>query len=208
MDETTLMSKEVSRSTSFNEWIKRKNEVYRRFLEDIEIGYADRDIIDFIKLVFTKKKIYTTSSCSGRITVIDASYPWLREESYVLYKKHEPVTVDDIERIIYSHIPKYRFWLVASGPILHFIALDLESASLLLKIVHGAGFKHSGIISLGESGIVIETVSGTWTSFLLKEGSELLVSDLAKIVKIANEVLIEGKKRLEKLFKVIKETDI
>lgn len=192
----------------YNEWLKHKNEAYKRFLEDVEIGYADRDIIEFVKLVFTKRKIYTTSSCSGRITLIDAVFPWLRDESYILFKKHEPVFQNEIENIVYNHRPRYRFWLISSGPIIHFVALDLDTAIKLLKIVHEAGFKHSGIISLGISGIIVEVVSGTWTSFLLKDRDAIIVHSIADIIRVANEVLIEGKKKLEKLFKLVKEADI
>ncbi|MCC6015970.1 MAG: hypothetical protein LM582_02895 [Desulfurococcaceae archaeon] len=188
-------------------WTKRREEALKRFLEDIEIGYADRDIIDFIKLVFTKRNVFTTSSCSGRITIVDALYPWLRDESYIVFKKHEPVTVEEVVSIVSSK-PLHRFWLISSGPIIHFIAPGIEVACKVLSIAREAGFKHSGIISVSEEGVVIEVVSGTWTSFLLKDGEYVLVNDLNKVVAIANEILIEGKKRLEKLFKMFKEVDI
>ena len=190
-----------------NMWVKRREEAYRRFLEDIEIGYVDRDLIDFIKTVFTKNFVFTTSSCSGRITVVDSAYPWLRDESYVIFKKHEPITAKEVLEII-STRPVYRFWLISSGPIIHFAAADIETANRVLKIAREAGFKHSGIISISDSGIVVEVISGTWTSFLLKDGDRVLVTDLDTVVAIANDVLIEGKKRLDKLFKVFKEVDI
>lgn len=188
-------------------WLRHRDEAYRRFLEDIEIGYADKDIIDFIRLVFAKKNVYTTSSCSGRITIVDALYPWSRDESYVVFKKHEPVTSSEVLSIIVQQ-PMYRFWLISSGPIIHFVAADLESALKVLRIAHESGFKHSGIISLSSSGIVVEVVSGTWTSFILKDRDKVLVKDLDGVVSIANDILIEGKKRLEKLFKAFKEVDI
>jgi tRNA wybutosine-synthesizing protein 3 len=188
-------------------WVKRREEALKRFLEDVEIGYADRDIVDFIKLVFTKKSVFTTSSCSGRITIVDTLYPWLREDSYIVFKKHDPVTIDEITEII-KYKPLYRFWLISSGPIIHFIASDLETACRVLFVAREAGFKHSGIISLSEEGIVIEVISGTWTSFILKDNDKVLVNDLGKVVSIANEILIEGKKKLEKLFKMFKDADI
>ncbi|MEM1645138.1 MAG: hypothetical protein QXL96_04590 [Ignisphaera sp.] len=188
-------------------WLKRREEAYRRFLEDIEIGYIDKDIVDFIKYVFTKEKIFTTSSCSGRITVIDALYPWLREESYIVFKKHEPIFVDEIMAIIQQQ-PLHRFWLISSGPIIHFVAMDLGTACKILQIARESGFKHSGIISMSVDGIVVEVVSGTWTSFLLKDGNVWVTSNINRIIAVANEVLIEGKKRLEKLFKLFKYANI
>lgn len=188
-------------------WLKRREEAYRRFLEDVEIGYADKDIVDFIKCVFTKKKVYTSSSCSGRITIVDSAYPWLRDESYVIFKKHEPVTVEEVLNVI-KHDPLYRFWLISSGPIIHFIAIDIDAANRILKTAREAGFKHSGVISFSESGIVVEVVSGTWTPFLLKDGAKPVANDIERVIALANEILIEGKKRLDKLFKAFKEIDI
>uniref|UniRef100_A0A7C2VHG4 tRNA(Phe) 7-((3-amino-3-carboxypropyl)-4-demethylwyosine(37)-N(4))-methyltransferase n=1 Tax=Ignisphaera aggregans TaxID=334771 RepID=A0A7C2VHG4_9CREN len=188
-------------------WSRRREEFYRRFLEDVEIGYADKDIVDFINLVFSKKGVFTTSSCSGRITLVDALYPWLRDEAYVVFKKHEPISVEEISNLL-SQNPIHRFWLISSGPILHFVAIDLEKAHKILQIARNSGFKHSGIISVSNEGIVVEIISGTWTSFLIKDSSKLIVNELDDVVKVANEVLIEGKKRLEKLYKAFKEVDI
>ncbi|MEM2512199.1 MAG: hypothetical protein QXX61_03585 [Ignisphaera sp.] len=188
-------------------WLKRREEAYRRFLEDIEIGYADKDIVDFIKHIFAKEKIFTTSSCSGRITIVDALYPWLREESYIVFKKHEPVSVDEIIVVIQQQ-PLHRLWLISSGPIVHFVAVNLDTAYRILQIARESGFKHSGIISMSIDGIVVEIISGTWTSFLLRDGDVWFTNNIDKIVAVANEVLIEGKKRLEKLFKLFKDADI
>mgnify|MGYP001772859873 CR=1 FL=1 len=192
---------------NLDEWRRRREEAYRRFIEDIEIGYVDRDIVDFIKLVFSKKRIFTTSSCSGRIAVVDAVYPWLREDAHVIFKKHSPVTVSEILNII-GHRPLYRYWLIVSGPIIHFNTASLEDVQRLLSTLRESGFKHSGVISIGSSGIVVEAVRGVWTPFLLRDGDLITVSSLQHIVDIANSILAEGKNRLERLFKAFKELEI
>ncbi len=180
-------------------WKKWREEAYNRFIQDIEIGYADHDIVDLIECIFQTDSYFTTSSCSGRITLIDALYPWLRDEAYIVFKKHTPIEVKEIESIVYTQDPLNRFWLVSSGPIIHFVANSLESAIMLIKNVRSIGFKHSGIISVDDSGIVVEVISGTWTSFLLKDRQGLVVdpSALPRIVATANAILLEGKKRLQ-----------
>lgn len=190
-----------------SEWQRRREEAYRRFVEDIEVGYVDRDIVDFIKLVFSKKRVFTTSSCSGRIVVVDALYPWLREGAHIIFKKHSPVTVSEIQDIVRQR-PLYRYWLVVSGPIIHFNTASLEDTQRLLNTLRESGFKHSGVISISSSGIVVEAVSGVWTPFLLRDGDLIAVSSLQHIVGVANSILAEGKNRLERLFKAFKELEI
>lgn len=202
-----MMCEEPCYIVDQSRWLKRREEAYRRFLEDIEIGYADKDIVDFIRQVFSKEKVFTTSSCSGRITIVDALYPWLREESYIVFKKHEPVSVDEITAVIQQQ-PLHRFWLISSGPIVHFVAVDLNTACKILQIARESGFKHSGIISLSIDGIVVEIISGTWTSFLLRDGDVWFTNNIDRVVGVANEVLVEGKKKLEKLFKLFKDANI
>lgn len=188
-------------------WRIRREEAYKRFLEDVEIGYVDRDIKDLILLVFSKKNVFTTSSCSGRITVVDSTYPWQRDEAFVIFKKHEPIQLNELTSIIEQR-HMHRLWLIVSGPIIHFNAVDLTTANKLLSIARSAGFKHSGILSIGSGGIVVEVVSGIWVPFLLKDRDGYVAGDLPRIVSIANEMLREGKQKLEKLFKFLRDADI
>jgi len=188
-------------------WRSKREEAYKRFLEDIEIGYVDRDVRELIEFVFTKRNVFTTSSCSGRVTVVDATYPWLREETDILFKKHDSISVREILPIL-NQKALHRLWLIVSGPIIHFNALDLNTAIKLLTIARNAGFKHSGIISIGSGGIVVEIVSGIWVPFLLKDGDEIMVKNLEHVVSLANNMLYEGKAKLEKLFKFLRDANI
>ncbi|MEM4895079.1 MAG: hypothetical protein QXQ93_01635, partial [Ignisphaera sp.] len=138
---------------------------------------------------------------------VDALYPWLRDEAHILFKKHSGVELSEIENTI-SRRPLYRYWLIVSGPIIHFNIASLEDVQKLLTVLRESGFKHSGVISISSSGIVVEAVSGVWTPFLLRDGDHITVNNLSHIVSIANAILAEGKNRLERLFKAFKELEI
>ncbi len=192
-----------------NEWFRWREEAFNRFIRDIEIGYADQDIVPLIKIVFEKKNIFTTSSCSGRVLVIDADYPWIRENVYIVFKKHEPITVKELEDLLQLQ-PLKRFWLIVSGPIIHFVSKTLEAASKLISTVRTCGFKHSGIISMSRRGIVVEVISGTWTSFLLKDHGINVINPeyLKDMVELINDILLQGKMRLKKLQEALISLDI
>jgi len=181
-------------------WRRLKDEAYRRVLEDIEIGYMDSDIVDVILFFFKRKYSFTTSSCSGRITVVDAVMPWKRKDSTVIFKKHSTVSIDDVVKYL-SEVPVSRLWLIVTGPIIHVNSAKLSEAREVIKIARDSGFKHSGIMSMGKKGIISELRTGIRIAQLLKDKERLYITrdDLEGILRIFNEALLEGKKRLKRL---------
>jgi len=184
-------------------WEEWRAEAFKRFKEDILIGYADEDIVDLIEEVFRSPHCFTTSSCSGRITAIDAPYPWLREGSEVLFKKHSPMTPDELATLINTPVLT-RLWIVVSGPILHVVTDSVDEALKLLKTVRAEGFKHSGVISMSSSGVVVEVISGVWLSLLIRDRNALLIktSSLTYLNNLINQALGDAKKRLARLKKL------
>ncbi|ABN69557.1 Protein of unknown function DUF207 [Staphylothermus marinus F1] len=187
-------------------WRRRKIEFWNRLWEDLEIGYLDEDLIGILLILNTDINIYTLSSCSGRITVSDSTYPWSREESSVVFKKHVPITINEVLDVLKKPVVR-RLWLNSTGPILHLSTNSLEYADKILSMARKAGLKHSGIISMNpDKGYIIELTSGVKISHLLRSQNILLAKEdsLEEIVKVANEVLLEGKKVLIRMFKVFR----
>lgn len=172
----------------------------KRLIEDLEIGYLDEDILDILKKLFEFEDLYTISSCSGRITFIDGNLPWERRGSTIIFKKHQPIMVEEFLEIL--NVPTLkRLWLVVTGPIIHASALNMRSARKLLMIARESGMKHSGILSINkEKGIIVELKTGIRLTHLLKISQHILLkeNEAEEIVRVANESLIEGKKRLNK----------
>ncbi len=179
-------------------WYERKQLMFRRMQEDVEVGYLDPDIYDLLLLLFNRQESFPVSSCSGRITLVDAPMPWHRRGSTVVFKKHVAVEELEIEPLV-RQPPVSRLWLVATGPILHVSALTLREASTLLKVARRAGMKHSGVLSITRRGIYLELKTGVRLTIMLRSGS-YVCWHLAEVVKVANEALAEGKSRLRKLY--------
>ncbi|ALU11436.1 hypothetical protein EYM_01005 [Ignicoccus islandicus DSM 13165] len=167
--------------------------------EDIEIGYMDRDIIDLIEKFFRLPYAFTKSSCSGRIVAIDAQYPWSRE-GRIIFKVHRPMEISELEQVLNRPITE-RLWINVMGPIIHAVAKDFDAAMKIIKMAREAGFKHSGILSVNEEGWVVELTTGVRANVLAKVGNEVVldVSKLDQVLKVLNEVLLEGKKKLQLL---------
>ena len=181
-------------------WRKWKDEMLSRLYRDVDVGYLDEDIKDILLKFFENEHTFTISSCSGRITLIDGPQAWDRKNSTIIFKKHEPLTVDELKEMLKQDV-LHRLWLVVTGPIIHVCTDSLKEAVKILRLAREAGMKHSGILSLSRRGIIVELRTGIRLTILLKVGNRVIVSEneLTNIVKAVNEALLEGKKRLNRL---------
>ena len=184
-------------------WAREKEARYARMLEDLDVGYLDPDIYHVLMAIFERPEAFPVSSCSGRITVVDAPMPWHRKGSTVVFKKHSTIEESEVSSVILPNSPLSRLWLVATGPILHVSTLTLREALAMLRIAREAGMKHSGILSISRRGIYLELKTGVRLTILLRAGS-YTIENLGEVVRAANEALLEGKDRLARLYKLLR----
>jgi len=187
-------------------WARMRESMYRRMLEDLDIGYLDPDIYHILQTLFRRPDSFPVSSCSGRVTVVDSKLPWHRKGSTVVFKKHSAVTEDELLPIVAGSMPVARLWLVVTGPIFHISSASLREALALLRIARDAGMKHSGVLSFSRRGIYVELKTGVRLTALLRSG-DYVVEDVGEVVKVANEALTEGKIRLERFYRLLVESE-
>jgi len=186
-------------------WRAFKKRFWQRLVEDIEIGYVDIDLLPLLIKLNIDRNIFTMSSCSGRIVFSDSTYPWSRDESCIVFKKHGVITTRELAEYLRKPVVR-KLWLNVSGPILHLSALNTRYVKLVLKLAREAGLKHSGVLSFNKfKGYVIELVSGVKLSQLVKTPDRVLVGegDLEVLVETANEIYMQGQKILQRLYRVV-----
>ncbi|ABW01556.1 tRNA-wybutosine modification methyltransferase TYW3 [Caldivirga maquilingensis] len=183
----------------------RKSRFVERLIKEGEEGKVDFDIFDFLREFNTLSNYYTTSSCSGRIMIINAfslSFAKGRGLAKILAKWHRPVTLSEVLSVVNNGA---NLWLLTRGPILHVVARNMESAVDLSKLAKDAGFKRSSILSIKDWGVVIEIESDDRLDIPIKINGNLLFNNnqLNEIINTANETLMFGKLRLVRLIKLI-----
>ncbi|QIW24368.1 hypothetical protein EWF20_09535 [Sulfolobus sp. S-194] len=183
-----------------NDWFTYKQRAWERVIRDKEIGYLDPDIFDTLEVFFKRRDTFTQSSCSGRITIIDAEMPWERKNSSVIFKNHLVITVTDLLETI-NKGKVWNLWLVVQGPIFHVYTRTNEEAWDILKLARSVGFKHSGVLTVNEKGVLVELRTGVKMVHLLKDNYD--EKEANELVVIANKVLHKGKEKLRKLKEVI-----
>jgi len=183
---------------------EEKRRLWERLWEDLEIGYLDEDILPILIEFFARPKAYTSSSCSGRIVVIDADYPWEKDETMIIFKKHTPITVEEIKKIMRTP-HQSTLWLSLQGPIYHVYVKDLDEAKEVLEIARRAGFKHSGILVLGNP-ILVELRTGIRIVTPLKDRQSTFINekDLPKLVELYNRALKEAKQKNKRLLEELR----
>lgn len=175
-------------------------------LEERLVGYLDPGAEAVLEALNSIPQLETTSSCLGRVTVVEGPWPWeRREETRIVLKSHTGVTPGAIALIVAR--PLDNLWLKASGPIIHFRVHTRRCAEALLRVAREAGFKHSGAITLaGRPGCcVVEVVSPTEVTVPLKLGGRILLTGqaLAEAVSRANGAVGEGRARLNRLLSLL-----
>ncbi len=167
------------------------------------IGYLDPNAENYI-LALNNENFITSSSCIGRITIIEGEWPWERDKSRVVYKTHDHLSIYELANVLSR--PFDNLWLKVTGPIIHLKTEKIDCALNLLNIARTSGFKHSGIISYSDNIFTVELMSAVEITQPLKINDTFIfnINSLTNIINKVNDALDEGHRRLEKLINLTK----
>ncbi|CAB49831.1 tRNA(Phe) 7-((3-amino-3-carboxypropyl)-4-demethylwyosine(37)-N(4))-methyltransferase Taw3 [Pyrococcus abyssi] len=169
-------------------------------------GEVDEDIIPLLKKINEKPNYFTTSSCSGRISIMEMPDFGDKVNAKWLGKWHREVSLDEVLEAIRKH-REGQLWLLVRSPILHVGARTLEDGIKLLNLGVSCGFKYSNIKSISDRKLIVEIRSTERLDALLGENGEILVSDdyMRKLVEIANAQVRRFKRKLKRFEERIEE---
>jgi len=168
------------------------------------IGEWDKPILSLCQKINKNPDYYTLSSCSGRIVLIKNLEK--KQPNMFIFRSHELVSFKEIkEALELASKNKESLIFKQEQPILHVACLDLENAEEMLRNAQLAGFKHSGIISLAESRIVVEIIGSEQLAFPIMEKGKILVDEefLKILIRESIRRLEIGWEKIQKLQKSI-----
>lgn len=178
----------------------QRDKAMKQLAEARKEGKADEDIAALVDLINSHENLYTTSSCAGRICLMQTPRIHDKLESKWLGKWHREVEFKELKDALAGH-DKGVVYLQAECPILHVVAKDLDSAKDLLYNAHTCGFKRSGVhaISLGRN--VLEILSTESMETPIAEDGTVFVNDdyLEFLKQIANIKLRSGRAKIGRL---------
>jgi len=165
---------------------------------------VDQDIISVLNLINKSKEYYTSSSCAGRILLLQIPEIGDKKQAEFLGRWHRTIKTEEVLESI-KKSDKGTIWLLAQSPIIHIGAKTNTAADKIVKIANASGFKNSNIKSVGKKPLVEigsterldAPIGEDGTLFCKKEHLDLLV-------RIANEVIKKSMLKLDRFEQEIK----
>ena len=174
---------------SENDFLLAKNNALKKLDKAIINKRVDEAIIEILHLINSFDDFYTSSSCAGRIVILEIPRIGDKQNARFHGKWHRMVKLDEIKASV-GRAKSGQLWFLSQSPIFHIGVRSLDSADWLLKKAILCGFKNSGLKSLGDK-IIVEICSTERLDSPIGNDGILYYKDeyLIFLVDIANEVI-------------------
>ncbi|XP_006888677.1 PREDICTED: tRNA wybutosine-synthesizing protein 3 homolog [Elephantulus edwardii] len=166
-------------------------------------GSVDEDVIELVQFLNSRDQFFTTSSCAGRILILDGSangFEVQKQNCCWLLVTHKPCKKDDViaalKKSIGDAVLKFEPF------VLHVQCRQLQDAQILHSAAIDSGFRNSGI-TVGKRGKTMLAVRSTHSLEVpLSHKGKLMVTEeyISFLLNIANKKMEENKKRIERFF--------
>jgi tRNA wybutosine-synthesizing protein 3 len=183
-----------------NKFDMQRDKAMKQLAEARKRDEADKDIAGLVDLINSNRDFYTTSSCAGRIAVLQTPKGHDKRESKWLGKWHHEIGLQDLKGALGKHDGDV-VYLQSECPILHVVSRDIENAEKILFEAQQSGFKRSGIQAINPERVLVEICSTEILEVPLAEDGEILVEDtyLDYLANIANTKFLAGREKLRRL---------
>jgi tRNA wybutosine-synthesizing protein 3 len=184
--------------TNEKEFLDAKEISLRKLEKASEKDEVDEDIRALLTLLNDSQDYYTSSSCAGRIVLLEIPSIGDKKGAVFLGRWHRQIESSELISAA-KKSEKGMIWLLAQAPILHAGAKTISAADELLKTAISCGFKDSGLKSLGKK-IIIEVCSTERLDAPIGKDGVLFCNDehLKLMVNISNEVIRKSSVKLKK----------
>ena len=159
-------------------------------------GKVDQGILPILNTINDSKDYYTSSSCFGRIVLLEIPSIGDKKQAKWLGKWHRGIEPSEVLSAVKS-AKAGQLWLLAQSPIIHITAKTNTAADKILKVAILSGFKNSGLKSIGKK-IVVEVCSTERLDAPVGRNDNLFCNEehLQLLVDVANEVMEKSTAKL------------
>jgi len=177
----------------------QKSDAMEKFRQAVNSGRVDEGILPLLEFINSLPKFYSTSSCSGRVTLLHDVDS--KPDNSWLGKWHRQVQVDEVLKAMIDPPERGVVLFKYESAILHLVAREPEGAKKLLVIARESGYKRVGIQGLREGRYMVEICDTERIDVPVIEKGKVLVDEeyLKHLVKLANKKFRKGVGKLERL---------
>tara|TARA_Y100000310_G_scaffold153608_2_gene153032 strand:- start:3651 stop:4217 length:567 start_codon:yes stop_codon:yes gene_type:complete len=179
------------------DFTKEKQDILNKEDKSIkkEIDFQIKPLIDLLNSL---DSYYTTSSCSGRISLLEKKSDKKIDTSW-LYCSHDQVEFSVIKKEL-EKIQQDEVWFRFEPAILHVCCKTIEHAQKLIDIAKEIGFKRTGIQATRKK-IMVEINSSEIIYTLIANKNNIIIDDayLQVLIDQANKKMQSNIARIDKL---------
>ncbi|HEC77366.1 MAG TPA: hypothetical protein ENI33_08975 [Thermoplasmatales archaeon] len=152
------LTNETKKSKFGAKFIDARNKALSSLQNAIVKGEVDDRALPIIEKINSMADFFTTSSCSGRIALMEIPSFGRKREAKNLGKWHRKIKIEEIREVL-SKASKGEIWFFVQSPIFHVSTVSMENAKKLLDLAIQSGFKNSSIKTL--NGRIVVEILGT-----------------------------------------------
>ena len=164
-------------------------------------GKVDEGVLPILDQINRIQGFYTTSSCAGRIVLLEIPQIGDKRAACFLGIWHRTIEPKELQAAATKATTGF-LWLLAQAPILHIGAKTIQYADIMLKTAIACGFKNSAIKSIGKK-IIIEICSTERLDAPIGRDGCLYCDEkyLSLLVEISNEVIERSQEKIGRFTK-------
>ncbi|MBN1159860.1 MAG: hypothetical protein JXA43_01320 [Candidatus Diapherotrites archaeon] len=185
------------------EWetVKRRNRA--TLIKEEKEGKVDEILIKFLKKMNSKKDFGTSSSCAGRIMLIDIPDDGKKNKTVRPAVWHREVNIDEFWNVLENYSGN-ELWFKQEPYILHIVCKDVDSAQKILKLKAKRGMKRGGIFVINKERVMIELEGTKKMEFPVKKKNKMLITKESAefMLQKANKKLSSNYKELDEIMKM------
>lgn len=167
----------------------------------IDTKKVDTEILPILTVINQLPCYYTSSSCAGRILLLQLPSLGDKKNAVFLGKWHRQVSIEEVNEAMKT-ASSGLIWILSQSPIIHVIAKSLTDADKLVKVAISSGLKNSGFKTYDKK-IVIELCSTERLDAPIGENDTIYCTKehLVLLIKIANDIIIKSQEKINKFQK-------
>jgi len=191
-----------------NEFLDAKESALKSLEKACVEQKVDEGVLHILELINRIEGLYTSSSCAGRIVLLEIPQIGDKRGAKFLGVWHRTIDLTEL-KIATAKATKGVLWLLAQAPILHIGAQTLELANTMVKTAVSCGFKNSAVKSIGKK-IRIEICSTERLDAPIGRDGCLFCEEnhLSLLVEISNEVIVRSRKKMSRFVKKMEKFDM
>lgn len=181
-----------------NEFLDAKENALKSLDDACAEQKVDEGVLQILELINGIEGLYTSSSCAGRIVLLEIPKIGDKRGATFLGVWHRTIELTELNAAA-TKATKGVLWLLAQAPILHIGVQTLELADKMVKTAIFCGFKNSAVKSIGKK-IRIEICSTERLDAPIGRDGCLFCEDihLSLLVEISNEVIERSQEKMNR----------